>query len=157
MSARVDDLLAGARARLARVTPAQAAAAAASGALLIDTRPESFRRAEGTIPGAVVVERNVLEWRLDPTSPDRIPEASDARRAVIVFCNEGYASSLAAVSLLDLGLPEATDLIGGFRAWARAGFPVEEPDGGSPAHVAPEHVAPEHVAPGRMAPERVAP
>jgi rhodanese-related sulfurtransferase len=127
----INAVLAAARARLHRLTPVQAAAAAEHGALLVDTRPESYRQAHGAIPGAVVVERNVLEWRLDPTSPDRLPEANDAAKLVILFCNQGYASSLAAASLQDLGLFRATDLIGGFEAWKDAGLPVEA--GGQPA------------------------
>lgn len=122
----IDDALDKARTRLARVTPEEAAAAQREGALLIDTRPEADRRSYGKIAGAHVVERNVLEWRLDPTSPDRIPEADSDSRQLIVFCNEGYASSLAAVSLQELGLANATDLIGGFHAWRAAGLPVEE-------------------------------
>ncbi|MFC3996630.1 rhodanese-like domain-containing protein [Nocardiopsis sediminis] len=130
----VDALLERSRARLDRVGPEQARAEAAAGALLVDTRPVAYRRAEGIIPGAVVVERNVLEWRLDPTSPDRIAEAGDPGRRIILFCNEGYASSLAAAQLRDLGLTRATDLIGGFRAWAAAGLPTEPaPPGDDPA------------------------
>lgn len=124
--ARIDTLLDAVRARFDRVTPGQAAAAVAGGALLVDTRPAADRARYGTIPGAVVIERNVLEWRLDPTSPHRIEGADDPRRTVIVFCNEGYASSLAAASLRDLGLVNATDLVGGFHAWAAAGLPVTE-------------------------------
>jgi rhodanese-related sulfurtransferase len=114
-----------ARRRLKRVTPAQAAAEHASGALLLDTRPVEQRHRDGEIPGAIVVDRNVLEWRLDPTSPDRIPEAVDRTVRVIVICNEGFSSSLAAASLKDLGLVNATDVIGGFQAWKAAGLPVE--------------------------------
>ena len=90
----VETVLGEARARLRRLVPEQARLAAATGALLVDIRPEAFRRAEGAIPGALVVERNVLEWRLDPTSPDRLPEVRDHDTAIVVFCNEGYASSL---------------------------------------------------------------
>lgn len=126
----VDRLLQRTRAALHRVGPHDAHDAARTGALLVDTRPVDNRRAEGVIPGAVIVDRNVLEWRLDPTSPDRIAEAADPARRIIVFCNEGYASSLAAATLIDMGLPNATDLIGGFRAWAAAGLPVAgEADG----------------------------
>jgi rhodanese-related sulfurtransferase len=95
-----------------------------AGALLVDIRPQAQRAAEGELPGALVVERNVLEWRLDPASDARLPEAGDYRRPVIVVCSEGYASSLAAASLQDLGLVNATDLAGGFRAWAGSGLPV---------------------------------
>ena len=95
-----------------------------AGALLVDIRPQAQRAAEGQVPGALVVERNVLEWRLDPASDARLPEAGDYGRQVIVICSEGYASSLAAASLQDLGLANATDLAGGFHAWAGSGLPV---------------------------------
>jgi rhodanese-related sulfurtransferase len=121
----IDEVLFGARARLQRVTPEEASAAMAErGALLVDTRPEWQRRAEGEIPGALLIERNHLEWRLDPTSDARIPEAVNHDIEVIVMCSEGYASSLAAASLQDLGLHRATDLVGGFVAWRAAGLPV---------------------------------
>lgn len=105
-----------ARGRLHRVEPDHLEDELAAGALLVDIRPAENRDQEGELPGAVVVERIHLEWRLDPTSPDRLPEA-DGERRVIVVCNEGYASSLAAVSLQELGLVDATDLVGGYRAW----------------------------------------
>jgi rhodanese-related sulfurtransferase len=108
-------LLDEARVGLRRVEPEDLAAAVAAGALVVDTRPQANRDAEGELPGAVVIERIHLEWRLDPTSPDRIPEAVAGRRVVVV-CNEGYSSSLAARTLCDLGV-DATDLVGGFRAW----------------------------------------
>lgn len=95
-----------------------------AGALLVDIRPAAQRAEEGQVPGALVIERNVLEWRLDPASDARLPEAGSYDLRVIVMCSEGYASSLAAASLQDLGLSAATDLAGGFRAWARAGLPV---------------------------------
>jgi rhodanese-related sulfurtransferase len=120
----VEDLLARARARLARLGPAEAAAAVDRGALLVDIRPGWQRLDEGTVPGALVIERNHLEWRLDPTSDARIPEASDHDRRWIVLCSEGYTSSLAAAALQDLGLHRATDVAGGFRAWAAAGLPT---------------------------------
>ena len=123
----IESLLADARARLRRLLPAEARAAAARGALLVDMRPEASRRTEGLLPGAVVIDRNVLEWRLDPTSPDRIAEVTDHDQTIILVCNEGYASSLAAATLHDLGLTNATDLDGGFRAWKQAGLPVVEP------------------------------
>jgi rhodanese-related sulfurtransferase len=116
-------VLARARERLKRVDPQQAYDAARAGALLVDIRPAAQRAAEGQLPGALVVERNVLEWRLDPASDARLPEAGDYDRQVIVVCSEGYASSLAAASLQDLGLGNATDLAGGFRAWAGSGLP----------------------------------
>jgi rhodanese-related sulfurtransferase len=125
VTSRIDELLGAARGRLDRVSPERAAIAVAErGALLVDTRPEWQRRAEGAIPGALLIERNHLEWRLDPTSDARIPEAVDHDVEVIVICSEGYASSLAAASLQDLGLHRATDLIGGFLAWRAAGLPV---------------------------------
>jgi rhodanese-related sulfurtransferase len=120
----VGEILAQARGRLKRLGPQQAYDAMHAGALLVDIRPQAQRAAEGELPGALVVERNVLEWRLDPASDARLPEAGDYRRPVIVVCSEGYASSLAAASLQDLGLVNATDLAGGFRAWAGSGLPV---------------------------------
>jgi rhodanese-related sulfurtransferase len=123
MTRTIDEVLAAARARLERVGPEQARREAAAGALLVDIRPQAQRAAEGAIPGALVVERNVLEWRFDPASGARLPAASYGLR-VIVVCSEGYTSSLAAAALQDLGISRATDLAGGFRAWQRAGLPV---------------------------------
>ena len=120
----VDELLAEARSRLVRVDPARAAALVGEGARLVDTRPQWQRDDEGALPGALVIERNHLEWRLDPTSDARIAEATDHDVRWIVVCSEGYSSSLAAASLQDLGLRNATDLVGGFRAWKAAGHPV---------------------------------
>jgi rhodanese-related sulfurtransferase len=120
----IDHALAAARAGLRRLEPAQAADAAAAGARLVDTRPQCQRETDGEIPGAIVIERNHLEWRLDPASAGRIPEATDRDIAWIVLCDEGYASSLAAASLQRLGLRNATDVIGGFQAWRRAGLPI---------------------------------
>ena len=125
--AGIDTVLAAARVRLRRLEPAEAAAAAAGGALLVDIRPAAQRAAEGDIPGALVIERNVLEWRLDPASAHRIPDATGYDVQVIVLCSEGYTSSLAAAALADLGLHRATDVVGGFHAWARAGLPVTGP------------------------------
>ena len=119
----IDEVLAAARTRLARLPPAQAQRAVQSGAILVDIRPQAQREAEGQIPGATITERNVLEWRFDPASAARLPIASYDLQ-VIVFCSEGYTSSLAAASLLDLGVHRATDLDGGFRAWEAAGLPV---------------------------------
>ena len=121
----IDQVLEQARRRLKRVTPAQAAREQAGGALLVDTRTAEHRARDGEIPGARVIDRTVFEWRLDPSSPDRIPEATDHGIRVIVICAEGYSSSLAAASLQDLGLINATDVIGGFEAWKAAGLPVE--------------------------------
>jgi rhodanese-related sulfurtransferase len=119
----IDDVLARARARLARLSPAQARAAADGGGVLVDIRPAQQRAAEGEIPGAMIVERNVLEWRFDPASEARLPVAGYDLQ-VIVVCSEGYTSSLAAAALQDLGVHLATDLAGGFRAWQAAGLPV---------------------------------
>jgi rhodanese-related sulfurtransferase len=122
--ATIDRVLEGARRRLARVTPEQAAAEQSKGAVLIDIRPAEQRTKYGEIPGALVIDRTVLEWRLDPTSPDHIPQATSQDLRVIVICAEGYSSSLAAASLLDVDLVNATDVIGGFEAWKAAGLPV---------------------------------
>jgi rhodanese-related sulfurtransferase len=123
----ISEVLEQARSRLDRLDPAQAWAAVQDGALLVDIRPQAQRAAEGEVPGALLIERNVLEWRLDPASEARLPEAGSYDLHVIVMCSAGYASSLAAASLQDLGLSLATDLAGGFQAWARAGLPVQEP------------------------------
>ena len=120
----VDELLEAARTRLDRVDAVRAASLVAEGARLVDTRPQWQRADEGALPGALVVERNHLEWRLDPASDARIPQATDHDITWIVVCSEGYSSSLAAASLQDLGLRNATDLDGGFRAWKAAGLPV---------------------------------
>jgi rhodanese-related sulfurtransferase len=121
---RIDEAVARARKGLQRVGPAETAAVLESGGLVVDIRPAAQRAASGEIPGAVVIERNVLEWRLDPTSPDRHPAVPDRPSTVVVVCQEGYASSLAAASLQELGLDGATDLEGGFVAWEAAGLPV---------------------------------
>ncbi|WNO71907.1 rhodanese-like domain-containing protein [Streptomyces sp. AM8-1-1] len=121
----IDELLDRVREGLDRVEPKQAFAEAAEGALLVDIRYAALRDQDGLIPGALVVERNELEWRLDPQGSHRAPQAVSHDLRVVVICNEGYASSLAAASLRDLGLHRATDLIGGFQAWKAAGFPVE--------------------------------
>jgi len=120
----IDEVLAEARARLNRLDPAEAAARAADGALLVDTRPAFQRDADGEVPGALVVERNHLEWRFDPASDARLPEATGYDVEVIVLCNEGYSSSLAADSLRTLGLHRATDVVGGYQAWRAAGLPT---------------------------------
>jgi rhodanese-related sulfurtransferase len=118
----VDELLRRSRAGLARLTPEAARAAAAEGAVIVDTRPVDQRREQGVVPGAVVVCRNVLEWRADGTSGHSDPRL--VGRELIVMCAEGYASSLAAASLQGIGL-HATDMVGGFAAWRDAGLPVE--------------------------------
>jgi rhodanese-related sulfurtransferase len=121
----IDELLAEARARLTRLDPLQASAAVRDGALLIDIRSESQRAADGVVPGALFVARNVLEWRCDPSSEHRDPQIDGRERQLIIMCNEGYQSSLAAATLHELGLTRATDLAGGFQAWRAAGLPVE--------------------------------
>ncbi|HLQ16846.1 MAG TPA: rhodanese-like domain-containing protein [Candidatus Eisenbacteria bacterium] len=123
MPLTVEELLDRSRKRLVRVGPEQAAAELAQGALLIDIRP-SEQRTQGEIPGATVVDRNVLEWRLDPASQWRIPEVTSHDIRLIVICNEGYSSSLVAAELHDLGLVNATDVIGGFQAWRASGLPT---------------------------------
>ncbi|MFC5949214.1 rhodanese-like domain-containing protein [Pseudonocardia lutea] len=124
MTRSIADVLAEARARLDRVGPEEAAALLREGARLVDTRPQWQRDEEGSFADALLIERNHLEWRLDPTSDARIPEATDHDVTWIVACSEGYSSSLAAASLQDLGLHNATDLDGGFRAWKAAGLPT---------------------------------
>ncbi|MFF4351313.1 rhodanese-like domain-containing protein [Streptomyces sp. NPDC001530] len=121
----IDELLGQVREGLDRVEAKEAYEAAQAGeALLVDTRYAALRERDGLIPGALVVERNELEWRLDPQGSHRAPEATSHDLRVVVICDEGYASSLAAVSLRQLGLHRATDLVGGFQAWKAAGFPV---------------------------------
>jgi rhodanese-related sulfurtransferase len=120
----VDDLLAEARSRIVRVTPHAAAARVAAGAFLVDIRPAGQRAREGEVPGSLIIERNVLEWRFDPASDARLPQATGYDVDVIVLCSEGYTSSLAADALRSLGLHRATDVVGGFLAWAAAGLPT---------------------------------
>ena len=120
----IDDLLAEARSRLRRLTPVEAAARWAAGAVLVDIRPAAQRAAEGEVPGALLVERNVLEWRFDPASDARLPQATGYDVEVLVLCQEGYTSSLAADALQTLGLHRATDVVGGFRDWRAAGLPA---------------------------------
>ncbi len=124
MRRSIDQLLMEARSRLARLSPHEADKAQQDGAVLVDIRPEASRKTEGCLPGAVVIERTVLEWRLDPASPARLPIASYDLHVVIV-CNEGYSSSLAAATLQDLGVHRATDVDGGYRAWKVAGLPTQ--------------------------------
>ncbi|MFC6022496.1 rhodanese-like domain-containing protein [Plantactinospora solaniradicis] len=124
-------LLAHARAGVRRLTPEETVAAIRRGALLVDTRTDPQRAEQGELPGALVIDRTVLEWRLDPASAWRIPEAVDYDVEIVVVCRQGYSSSLAAASLRALGLWRATDLIGGFEAWRRAGLPC----GDGPADV----------------------
>jgi rhodanese-related sulfurtransferase len=120
----IDEVLAAARSRITRHSPRAAAGRMAAGGVLVDIRPAAQRAREGDVPGALVVERNVLEWRFDPASEARLPEATGYDVDVIVLCSEGYTSSLAADALRTLGLGEAGDVIGGFHAWAAAGLPT---------------------------------
>jgi rhodanese-related sulfurtransferase len=125
----VQEMLARARSALRRVDASEAAEAVRRGAVLLDIRSEVQRDREGVIPGAVFIPRNVLEWRCDAASSSRDERVSDPDLQLIVFCDEGYQSSLAAATLQQLGLRRATDLVGGFRAWRAAGLPVERPGG----------------------------
>lgn len=120
----IEDVLARVRVRIDRVQPAEVAARVAAGALLVDARPWEPRVRDGAVPGAVVVDRNVLEWRLDPASPDRLPQVTGYDLGVVVLCNQGYRSSLVADTLQNLELTGAVDGIGGFEAWAAAGLPT---------------------------------
>lgn len=123
----IDEILESARLRLHRLDPEPAHLAYREGALLVDIRPAAQRAATGSIPGALVVERNVLEWRFDPRSAARLPVADRYDLPVVIFCQEGYTSSLAAAALQDLGLHLATDMVGGFAAWRLAGLPAFGP------------------------------
>ena len=123
----IDEILAAARARLDRLSPEAAFAACDAGATLIDIRPAAQRAASGEIPGSVVIERNHLEWRLDPASEARLPWVTGYDVRPVVFCEKGYTSSLAAAALQDLGLACATDVTGGYTAWQAAGLPTAHP------------------------------
>jgi rhodanese-related sulfurtransferase len=124
----IEHVLSATRARMRRLSSDEACEAMSkTEAILVDIRPESQRAIEGSIPGALIVERNVLEWRFDPASSARLPVATDHDIQVIVFCSEGYASSLAVAALQDLGLSRATDMVGGFHAWRAAGLPIVPP------------------------------
>lgn len=120
----VEDLLADARRRIVRLDPAAANQAILSGATLVDIRSESQISRDGAIPGALVIPRNVLEWRMDPACDYRHPDAPGLDEQIIVMCNQGYQSSLVAATLQQLGFARATDLVAGFQAWREAGFPV---------------------------------
>jgi rhodanese-related sulfurtransferase len=124
----IDETLASARRRLDRLTPGQAFTELCAGAALIDIRPAAQRAEHGEIPGSVVIERNHLEWRLDPEGAARLPWAAGYDLRPIVICNEGYTSSLAAAALQDLGLARATDVIGGYQAWRAAGLRTARPE-----------------------------
>ncbi|RZU77734.1 rhodanese-related sulfurtransferase [Micromonospora kangleipakensis] len=126
MSPGIDALLEQARAGLRRLTPHGTIEAVRAGALLVDTRTEMQRREQGELPGAIVIDRTVLEWRLDPASAWRIPEATGYDREIVVVCRQGFSSSLAAAGLQALGLRQATDMIGGVEAWREAGLPMSD-------------------------------
>jgi rhodanese-related sulfurtransferase len=121
----IDELLAEVRARIDRYEPAEAAERVAAGALLVDTRSAALRAEQGAVPGALVVERNVLEWRLDPRSEWRLPEITGPDVEVLVICAEGFSSSLVADTLRTLGLARSADVVGGVQAWIAAGLPVD--------------------------------
>lgn len=121
----IDDVLAEARTRIRRYTPEEALTAMNDGAVIVDTRSDGDVRAEGRIPGSVYVHRNVLEWRCDPDSGYSDPRVNRLDARLIILCNDGYSSSLAAASLVDLGFAGAGDLEGGFRGWVAAGLPVD--------------------------------
>ena len=123
----VEDLLAEARARLVRLSPEEALAAQTSGAVLVDVRGDDQIREHGSIPGAIRIARNVLEWRADPSCPASDSRIADLDAALVIVCQQGYQSSLAAGNLQDLGFSRATDLDGGFEAWRAAGLPIENP------------------------------
>ena len=141
----IDEILAAARGRFRRLTPHQAFRERAGDAVLVDIRPAAQRAEQGEIPGSTVVERNHLEWRLDPGSDARLPWVAGYDRRIIVFCVDGYTSSLAAAALQDLGLHQATDVVGGYRAWVAEGLPsaaggagtVTLAPGASPARLSP--------------------
>lgn len=129
----VDAVLARVRAEVPRRTPAETLAALRRGALVVDTRTEAQRAQQGELPGAIVIDRTVLEWRLDPASGVSIPEATSYDIEVVVVCRQGFSSGLAAASLRAIGLWRATDMIGGVGAWLDAGLPVHA----GPADVRP--------------------
>ncbi len=139
MSTSIDDLVERARRRIRRVGPHELDGLLAEGGLVIDIRPAAQRRCEGALPGALVVERNVLEWRLDPGSEHRLPDVRDLHQPVVVVCSAGYASSLAAASLADLGFERSADLVGGYQAWSEWFAHRREP---------PQRSKPDHAAPG---------
>ena len=121
----INEVLAAARARLNRIEPTELESELARGAIIVDTRPVEQRQRDGELPGALVINRNVLEWRLDPASEHHIPEVTDHRVRIVIVCNEGFQSSLTAAALQDLGLHRATDLIGGFQGWLALRQPSE--------------------------------
>jgi rhodanese-related sulfurtransferase len=122
---RINHVLNAARRRYRRLSATEVPDAMRRGAVLVDIRPQAQRFREGGLPGALVIERNVLEWRCDPTSDDRLPEAAGDNVEWVIVCSEGYTSSLAAAALLDIGLTRATDVIGGYHALAEDGVLAE--------------------------------
>jgi rhodanese-related sulfurtransferase len=120
----IDALLAASRAGLRRLTPTQAYSAMTQGALLVDIRASDQRRVDGVIPGSIWFPRNVLEWRIDPSSSASDPAVADLNRAIVLLCAQGYQTSLAAATLQDLGFQKATDVIDGFEGWQRTGLPT---------------------------------
>jgi rhodanese-related sulfurtransferase len=132
----IEEILEQARARLDRLTPREAFGAQAAGAILVDIRPAWQRAEQGEIPGSTVIERNHLEWRVDPAGDARLPWVTGYDQQIVVFCVEGYTSSLAAAALHDLGLARATDIVGGYRAWVADGLPS------APASAASAAIAP---------------
>jgi rhodanese-related sulfurtransferase len=124
MASRIDKVLDAARDRLQRLPASAVPGALERGAILVDIRPQAQRDHEGNVPAALVIERNVLEWRCDPTSDAKLPQAVDDDVEWVVLCSEGYTSSLAAASLVDLGLHKATDVVGGYHALAAEGVLV---------------------------------
>ncbi len=123
----IDELLQQAREQIRRLTPQQAADAQSTGAIIVDTRDSADRAAEGIIPGSVLVTRNTLEWRADPSAGAPDPRLSNLETDLLIVCNDGYSSSLAADSLRQLGHPTAGDIVGGYRAWKAAGLPTTSP------------------------------
>jgi rhodanese-related sulfurtransferase len=126
MTAAIDDLLRAARARLRRLTPAEARDAAAGGGVIIDIRSDGQRAADGMVPDALVVPRNVLEWRADPACAHHDPRLVAVTGPLVLMCAQGYQSSLAAATLQEMGIHRATDMIGGFEAWRATGLPVRD-------------------------------
>ena len=146
----IDEILLAARGRLRRLTPQQAFGEVSLGGVLIDIRPAAQRAEQGEIPGSTIVERNHLEWRLDPCSEARLPWVTGYDHRIIVICVDGYTSSLAAAALQDLGLHRATDVIGGFRAWTALGLP-SAPGGAGTVMLAPGAASCySHSPPGRL-------
>ena len=129
----IDQLLASARVGLDRLSPIEAHEAQRSGATLVDTRCAEQRHMEGGVPGAVSIPLSALYWRLDPSSASRDPSLADLSRWIVLLCAHGYSSSLAAATLRAIGYERATDVDGGFEAWAAAGLPVTRPDASPPS------------------------